>query len=280
MINVIIAGIAGRMGQQIAKMVEAHPQLQLAGAFEAVGSQNIGRDAGEFLFGRKNGVEIAEGFASVTDKGDVLIDFTTPAASLEFAKIAAEKKSAMVIGTTGFSEEQQNELLSLAEDNFPCVYAPNMSICVNILFQLVKKTAAILGGNYDIEIVESHHKMKKDAPSGTALKLAEMAAEGAGLDFKKSVVTERSGLIGERKPGEIGIQSLRAADIAGEHSVIFAADGERIELNHRAHSREHFARGAALAAAWVAGKKSGVYSMFDVLDLHNLRPARKNRSVQ
>jgi 4-hydroxy-tetrahydrodipicolinate reductase len=145
-----------------------------------------------------------------------------------------------------------------------------MSVCVNVLFKLVKKTAAILGDDYDIEIIEAHHNKKKDAPSGTALKLAELAAEGVGRDLRQVGVYERNGIIGERKPKEIGIQSIRAADIVGEHSVLFAAAGERIELTHKAHSRDHFARGAAAAAAWIVGKENGLYSMFDVLGLKDL----------
>jgi len=145
-----------------------------------------------------------------------------------------------------------------------------MSVCVNVLFKLAKKTAAILGDTYDIEIVEAHHNKKKDAPSGTALKLAEMAAEGVGRNLAEVAVLERSGVIGERKPGEIGIQTIRAADIVGEHTVYFAGPGERIELVHRAHSRDHFAKGAATAAAWIVDRQNGVYSMFDVLGLQDL----------
>ncbi|HSL40773.1 MAG TPA: 4-hydroxy-tetrahydrodipicolinate reductase, partial [Desulforhopalus sp.] len=165
--------------------------------------------------------------------------------------------------------EELAELHRLAE-KFPCVQAPNMSVCVNVLFKLVKKTAAILGDDYDIEIVEAHHNKKKDAPSGTALKLAEMAAEGVGRDLERVGVMARQGLIGERQAGEIGIQSIRAADIVGEHTVFFAGAGERLELVHRAHSRDHFARGAVTAAAWLVGRPAGVYSMFDVLGLKDL----------
>lgn len=269
MTRVIIAGIAGRMGRNVAKMVELHPKLQWTAAFEAAGSENIGRDAGELILGKANGVTIAEGFAPVIDQGDVLIDFTFHTATIEFARLAAQHGTAMVIGTTGLSEEELEELRQLANRGFPCVQAPNMSVCVNLLFQLVEKTAAALGEDFDIEIVEAHHNRKKDAPSGTALKLGEMAAKGVGSDFRQVLVTERDGIIGERRKGEIGIQTIRAADIVGEHTVYFAGAGERIELSHRAHSREHFAKGAARAAAWVADKKNGLYSMFDVLGLEN-----------
>lgn len=269
MIKVIIAGAAGRMGQRIAHMVAAHPELEYSGAFEAAGNPAIGRDAGELVFGEKNGVIIEEGLEAVIDKGDVIIDFTFHAATMGFARTAADHNRAMVIGTTGLTEENLAELHQLAE-NFPCVQAPNMSVCVNVLFKLVKKTAAILGSDFDIEVVEAHHNKKKDAPSGTAIKLGELAAEGVNTKLSEVGVFERNGIIGERKPEEIGIQSIRAADIVGEHTVYFAGPGERIELTHRAHSRDHFAKGAVTAAAWIAGRKNGIYSMFDVLGLDDL----------
>lgn len=269
MIKVIVAGAAGRMGQRVGYMVNGHPGLEYAAAFEAPGSPAIGKDAGSLALGMENGVIIGEGLESVIDQGDVIIDFTFHQATMEFARLAARHKKAMVIGTTGLSSDNLTELRQLAK-NFPCVQAPNMSICVNVLFKLVKKTAAILGDDYDIEIIEAHHNKKKDAPSGTALKLAEMAAEGVNRNLDDVVVLARSGIIGERKPQEIGIQTIRAADIVGEHTVFFAGPGERIELVHRAHSRDHFAKGAATAAAWVVDQQSGVYSMFDVLGLHDL----------
>lgn len=269
MIKVIIAGAAGRMGQRIAAMVDAHPELIYSGAFEVAGSPFLGKDAGEIAGLGTNGVVIEEGLEAVIGKGDVVIDFTFHLATMEFARIAAKHKRAMVIGTTGLSEEELGELQELAAA-FPCVQAPNMSVCVNVLFKLVKKTAAILGDDYDIEILEAHHNKKKDAPSGTALKLGELAAEGRNQKLSDVGVYERNGIIGERNSGEIGIQTIRAADIVGEHTVYFAGPGERIELNHRAHSRDHFAKGAATAAAWIVGKENGVYSMFDVLGLDDL----------
>jgi len=269
MIKVIIAGAAGRMGQRIAHMVDNHPQLEYSAAFEVAGNPNIGRDVGLLALGRENQVLIDEGIENAITKGDVLIDFTFHKATMEFARVAAKHGRAMVIGTTGLTADNLEELRDLA-GNFPCVQAPNMSVCVNVLFKLVKKTAAILGPDYDIEIIEAHHNKKKDAPSGTALKLGEEAAAGVGSNLQDVMRLERAGIIGERKPGEIGIQTIRAADIVGEHTVYFAAAGERIELTHRAHSRDHFARGAAMAAAWLAGKPNGMYSMFDVLGLQDL----------
>lgn len=269
MIRVIIAGAAGRMGQNIASMVSRHPDLEYGAGFEAAGSDAIGLDGGEIAGLGKNGVIIQEGLDAVINQGDVIIDFTFHKATMVFARMAAEHGRAMVIGTTGLTAAERAELQELST-RFPCVQAPNMSVCVNVLFKLVKKTAAILGDDFDIEIIESHHNKKKDAPSGTALKLGELAAEGRDRMLDEVGVYERSGIIGERKPHEIGIQSIRAADIVGEHTVYFAAAGERLELSHRAHTREHFARGACVAAAWLKGKSNGMYTMFDVLGLQDL----------
>ncbi|MBE0584211.1 MAG: 4-hydroxy-tetrahydrodipicolinate reductase [Desulfofustis sp.] len=269
MIKVIVAGAAGRMGRRVGAMVDRHPDLVYAAGFEAQGSPAIGSDAGELAGIGRNGVLIGAGLESVIKDGDVIIDFTFHEATMAFARLAAKEHKAMVIGTTGLTGNQLAELSELAV-HFPCVQAPNMSVCVNVLFKLVKKTAAILGGDFDIEIIEAHHNKKKDAPSGTALKLGELAAEGVGRKLADVGVYERSGMIGERTPQEIGIQSIRAADIIGEHTVFFAGPGERLELTHRAQTRDHFARGATIAAAWLAGKANGLYSMFDVLDLQDL----------
>jgi len=266
--KVIVAGAAGRMGRRIGYMVDQHPALVFGGAFEAPGSEHIGSDAGELAGIGANKVIIGEGLESVIESGDVIIDFTFHRATMDFARLAASRNKAMVIGTTGLSSDELAELSELST-NFPCVQAPNMSVCVNVLFKLVQKTAALLGGDYDIEIIEAHHNKKKDAPSGTALKLGELAAEGVGSKLEEVGVFERSGMVGERKSGEIGIQTIRAADIVGEHTVYFAGPGERIELTHRAQTRDHFARGATVAAAWLEGKSNGMYSMFDVLDLQN-----------
>jgi len=270
MTRVIVAGAAGRMGQRICHMVRQQQGLELVAAFEAPGSPAIGRDLGEVAGLGNLGIRIAGSPAEVIDCGDVLIDFTHHAATMGFARLAAEKGRAMVIGTTGLSAEELAELRRLADSGFACVQSPNMAVGVNLLFKLVEKTAAVLGDAYDVEIVESHHRLKKDAPSGTALKLAEMAAGALGRDLRECGVYARHGLIGARTDKEIGIQTLRAGDIVGEHTVYFAGAGERLELTHRAHSRDNFARGAALAAAWVAGRSKGLYSMFDVLGLAGL----------
>ena len=269
MTKVIVAGAAGRMGRRITYMVEQHPDLQLVGGFEQEGNPELGKDLGELAGINKVGVTLSAGLASVIDLGDVIIDFTFHESTLKFARLAAEHKKAMVIGTTGLSQDNLAELKTLAAD-FPCVQAPNMAVGVNVLFKIARKVASILGDDYDIEIVEAHHRMKKDAPSGTALKLGEMVAEGVNRDFNKVGVFERHGIIGERTDQEIGIQTIRAGDIVGEHTVYFAGAGERLEITHRAHSRDNFAKGATMAAAWVTKQDTGMYSMFDVLDLQDL----------
>lgn len=269
MVKVIVAGAAGRMGRRITYMVEQHPELQLVGGFEQEGNPELGRDLGELAGISKTGVTLSAGLESVIDKGDVIIDFTFHESTMKFARLAAEHKKAMVIGTTGLSQDNLAELKTLAAD-FPCVQAPNMAVGVNVLFKVARKVAAILGDDYDIEIVEAHHRMKKDAPSGTALKLGEMVAEGVNRDLNKVGVFERNGMIGERTDQEIGIQTIRAGDIVGEHTVYFAGAGERLEITHRAHSRDNFAKGATLAAAWVTKQDNGMYSMFDVLGLQDL----------
>ncbi|WP_456388323.1 4-hydroxy-tetrahydrodipicolinate reductase [Desulfolithobacter sp.] len=268
MTKVIVAGAAGRMGQRISYMVTRNPDLELAAAFEHPDNPAVGRDVGENGGFGTTGVTIEPGLDAVIDKGDVIIDFTFHKATMGFASTAAEHGRAMVIGTTGLSAEDLATLRELAEAHFPCVQAPNMAVGVNVLFKLVEKAASILGDAYDVEIVEAHHRMKKDAPSGTALKLGEMAAGALGRDLARVGVFERNGIIGERTDEEIGIQTIRAGDIVGEHTVYFAGAGERIEITHRAHSRDNFARGAALAAAWVAGRPNGMYTMFDVLGLN------------
>lgn len=267
MVKVIVAGASGRMGQRICAMVHQHPALELAAGFEQPGNPAVGMDIGLCAGIGNLGVLIADSLESIIDQGDVIIDFTFHKATMEFAGIAQKHGRAMVIGTTGLTPEELAELKRLAESGFPCVQAPNMAVGVNVLFKLAEKTARILGDDYDVEIVEAHHRHKKDAPSGTALKLGEMAAKGLGRNLAEVGVYERHGMIGERTEQEIGIQTIRAGDIVGEHTVYYAGAGERIEITHRAHSRDNFAKGAAKAAAWVSGRANGMYTMFDVLGL-------------
>lgn len=267
MVKVIVAGAAGRMGQRIIYMVRNHPHLELSGAFETVGHPAIGQDAGAVSGLGTTGVSITAGLESVIEQGEVLIDFTFHQATLQFAQQAARYGMGMVVGTTGLSDEELARLQQLAEAHFPCVQSPNMAVGVNVLFKLVEKAASVLGDDYDVEIVEAHHRMKKDAPSGTALKLGQMAAQALGRDLAEVGVMERSGIIGERTDREIGIQTIRGGDIVGEHTVYFAGAGERLEISHRATNRDNFARGAALAAHWLSERPNGLYTMFDVLEL-------------
>ncbi len=269
MINVIVAGASGRMGRRIGFMVHQHKDLKLTGGFEAQGNPAVGADIGETGGYGSVGAVIADSLESIIDQGDVIIDFTHHEATMKFAKLAAERNKAMVIGTTGLSQANLDDLKELSAA-IPIVQSPNMAVGVNVLFKVAAKTAAILGDDYDIEIVEAHHRMKKDAPSGTALKLGEVVAQAVNRDLADVGVYERHGMIGERKDKEIGIQTIRAGDIVGEHTVYFAGAGERLEITHRAHTRDNFARGAALAAAWIAGKPNGMYTMFDVLGLQDL----------
>lgn len=269
MTKVIIAGAAGRMGRRIGAMVASHSKLELVGGFEQPGSPFVGQDIGEVGGYGTQGVKISAGLESVIDQGDVVIDFTFHEATLEFAGICEEHKTNMVIGTTGLSQDNLDELRTRA-NSIAIVQSANMAVGVNVMFKVAKKIAAILGNDYDMEIVEAHHNQKKDAPSGTALRLGEMLAEGVGRDLSEVGVYERNGIIGERSKSEIGIQTIRGGDIVGEHTIYYCGPGERIELTHRAHNRDNFARGAAEAAAWLADKSTGMFTMFDVLGLGDL----------
>lgn len=269
MTRVIIAGAAGRMGRRIGYMVNEHEGLDVAAGFEVPDNPEIGNDMGELGGYGHIGVAVAADLGAVIDQGDVIIDFTFHEATMKIARQAAEHRKAMVIGTTGLNQNNLEELAELTND-FPCVQAPNMAVGVNVLFKVAQKMAAILGNDYDIEIVEAHHRMKKDAPSGTAIKLGEMVAAGVNRDLGEVGVYARHGIIGERTEQEIGIQTIRGGDIVGEHTVYFAGPGERLEITHRAHNRDNFARGAAMAAAWVVGQRNGLYTMFDVLGLKDI----------
>jgi 4-hydroxy-tetrahydrodipicolinate reductase len=245
------------MGSRILALLREEKDFAVAGAFERPGTDFVGRDAG--------GVRIASGIEPALENGaEVVIDFTAPSATMQHAKVCAARGVALVIGTTGLSADQKNELRGLAR-RIPLLLAPNMSVGVNVLFRLVAEAAKALGSAYEVEIVEMHHRMKRDAPSGTALRLAEVAAEALGLEPKDTFVYDRHGETGARKAGTIGLQALRGGDVIGDHTVHFLADGERLELTHRAASRDNFARGALRAARWIAGRKPGFYDMQDVL---------------
>jgi len=259
-------GAAGRMGRRIIQAIHQTEETQLIGAVELKGHSLVGTDAGELSGIGKTGIPIVDSIDGVSPDFDVLIDFTTPKSSLSSLEWAAVKKKAAVIGTTGFSPQQTERIRMLAQD-IPCVCAPNMSVGINLMFNLISQVAKTLQDEYDIEIIESHHRLKKDAPSGTAMKMAQILARTLKRNLDQVAVHQRKGLIGERSREEIGIQVIRAGDIVGEHTVIFAGMGERLEITHRAHSRDTFARGAVRAAQWVVTQQPGLYDMQDVLEL-------------
>ena len=267
--RIAVAGAGGRMGQALIEATLAAPDLALAAAFDVPGNAATGNDAGG-RFGRATGSIVGSDVDASVRAADVLIDFTRPEGTLAHLAACARHGTAAVIGTTGFSEAQKSQLAACSRQ-IPVVFAPNMSIGVNVLLKLVELAAHGLGPDFDIEIVEMHHKHKVDAPSGTALRLGEAAAAGAGRSLAECAVYAREGLTGERKPGTIGFATLRGGDVVGEHTVIFAGAGERIELSHQATSRQNFATGALRAARYVAARRAsrqpGLADMQDVLAL-------------
>lgn len=266
MIKAIIAGAGGRMGGRIIHMMEGDQDIVMAAAFEKAGHPAVGRDVGEIVGLPKKSIKIAGSLKEVLNAGDVLIDFTHPEISLDHLKQAAPAGKAVVIGTTGFAAAQIDEVKKIAQ-NTRVVLAPNMSVGVNLMFKVVADIARILSSGYDVEIVEAHHRLKKDAPSGTAIKLAQVIAESLQRNLDDVAVYKRHGMIGQRTDAEIGIQTVRAGDIVGEHTVMFGGIGERLEIIHRAHNRDNFARGAVRAAQWLVSQPQGLYDMQDVLGL-------------
>jgi 4-hydroxy-tetrahydrodipicolinate reductase len=254
------------MGRLIVKVIQEGEGIELVGATEKVGHPLIGHELGETRATGKTGIIIVDSLSKVESEYDVIIDFTTPENSLNNLKWAAFEERAIVIGTTGFSPQEREEIERIAPET-RTVFSPNMSVGVNLMFKLIGEAARVLGDDYDVEIIEAHHRMKKDAPSGTALKMAEILAKSLKRNLGEVARYERKGMIGERKQEEIGIQTVRAGDIVGEHTVIFGGTGERVEVTHRAQSRENFARGAVRAAKWIMGQKKGLYDMLDVLGL-------------
>ncbi len=266
MVTAVVAGAAGRMGGRIIHMMRESEEVRLLGAFEKPGHPAIGKDVGEVVGLGNMGLDVKGDISEAMEGADVLIDFTTPESTLNNIRFTADTGQAMVIGTTGITGEQEKELRQLAQ-GIRCVMSPNMSVGVNVVFKVVEDMCGILGKAYDMEIIEAHHRLKKDAPSGTAMRLAQILADSSGRNLDTDAVYQRKGFIGARKDEEIGIQSIRAGDIVGDHTVIFAGTGERIEIIHRAHSRDNFARGALLASTWVVGQPNGLYDMQDVLGL-------------
>ena len=262
-IRLAIAGAGGRMGQALLEAALASPDFALAAALDIPTSVALGRDAGE-RFGRTTGLAIGADVDAAVRGADVLIDFTRPAGTLLHVAACARLGVAAVVGTTGLDPEQKAALVRHAA-TVPIVFAPNMSVGVVVLADLVRRAARALGPDFDIEVVEMHHRLKVDAPSGTALQLGEAAAAGAGLDLDANAIYAREGQTGERRPGSIGFAALRGGDIVGEHTVIFAGTGERVELAHRATSRQNFATGALRAARFVAAQRAaGTTGLFDM----------------
>jgi 4-hydroxy-tetrahydrodipicolinate reductase len=258
MIKVVVVGAAGRMGTRLVSLIRDSTSLTLAGAVESKGHHAIGDDAGETAGCGRCDITISDDLSAVLDRGEVVIDFTIPPSTLAHLRAAAQLRKPMVIGTTGFTPQELDEVRGLARQ-VPCVFSPNMSVGVNVLLKVIGEIARTLG--------DAHHRQKKDAPSGTALKMAEVLARAVNRDLNQVAVYARKGLIGERGRGEIGIQTIRAGDIVGDHTVIFGGMGERIEVTHRVQSRDTFARGALRAARWVVKQPPGLYDMLDVLGL-------------
>ncbi|KCV82675.1 dihydrodipicolinate reductase [Actibacterium atlanticum] len=264
--GIVIAGASGRMGRMLLRAVVESPDARLVGAVERAGSEYIGKDAGVLIGEEDLGVTVTDDPLEAMAKAQAVIDFTSPAATVEFAALAAQARAVHVIGTTGLMPDDLAKIKAAARHAI-VVRAGNMSLGVNLLTQLTKKVAAALDADFDIEIIEGHHRHKVDAPSGTALMLGEAAAEGRGVDHDEMAVRGRDGITGARERGTIGYSAIRGGDIVGEHDVLFAADGERIVLRHIATDRRIFARGALKAALWGQDKHPGEYDMVDVLGL-------------
>lgn len=269
--KIVIAGVTGRMGHALLEGIFADDELQLHGALDRVGSPQIGRDVGE-QFGQTTGIKITSDIDVALKNADVLIDFTRPEASMQYLDACKKAHVKHVIGTTGFAAEQK-ALIEAASKEIAIVFAPNMSVGVTLLISLVQAAAKVLAEGYDIEIIEAHHRHKVDAPSGTALRLGEAAAAALGRDLSKCAVYGREGVTGERDASTIGFATVRGGDVVGDHTVLFAGVGERVELTHKASSRATFALGALRAAKFLngndaaQGKKIGLFDMQDVLNL-------------
>jgi len=263
-VKVGVVGCAGRMGQMLLKMLINAPGIVVVGGSERKGSIALGQDIGALAGADPLGISVGDDPSLLFDGADVVVDFTNPTATVSHAQMAARTGCALVIGTTGFDTDQLSSLYRAAQ-RAPIVLAANMSLGINLLQQVVEEVARILDPDWDIEIIEMHHRQKIDAPSGTALALGEAAARGRGQQLRRISRRSRDGQVVPRVKGEIGFAALRGGDVVGDHTVIFAADGERVEITHRASSREIFARGAVKSVLWAAGKKPGLYSMRDVL---------------
>ena len=264
-IAVAIAGASGRMGQMLVEAVRADPAFALGGALDVAGSPAIGHDAGAYA-GQTTGVAITADVRAGLHHSQVLIDFTRPEGTMAHLQACLALNVGLVIGTTGFSDAQKAEIAEAAK-HIPIMMAPNMSVGVNVTLKLLEMAAQALATGYDIEIIEAHHRHKVDAPSGTALKMGEVIASALGRDLKDCAVYAREGVTGERDPSSIGFATIRGGDIVGDHTVLFAGTGERIEISHKSSSRATYAQGSLRAVRFLAGKRSGLFDMFDVLGL-------------
>jgi 4-hydroxy-tetrahydrodipicolinate reductase len=264
MINVIIDGACGRMGRMMINGVTQSEDMQLVGAIEAANHPNLGQDAGEIAGVGRLGVSVTSDLPAIIDKCDVVIEFTSPEATLEHLQNVVDADKAMIIATTGYTPEQMKKLQELA-GKIRCVMSPNYSIGINLLLKVVQDVAQVLGDDFDIEVIEAHHNMKKDSPSGTALRIAEVIAEALNRNLGEVGVYGRQGMVGERTRQEIGVHAIRGGDIVGDHTVLFAGIGERLEITHRAQSRETFVQGALRAARWVVNAPKGLHDIGKVL---------------
>ena len=264
-LKVAVAGATGRMGHMLIEAIRASDDCQLAGALDVAASPAIGNDAAAFL-GHASGVPVTADLQAGLRNAQVLIDFTRPEGTMAHLKACRARGVKMVIGTTGFSDAQKREIADAARE-IAIVMAPNMSVGVNVTLKLLQMAAKALATGYDIEIIEAHHRHKVDAPSGTALKMGEVIAEAIGRDLKECAVYAREGVTGERDPSTIGFSAIRGGDIVGDHTVLFAGIGERIEITHKASSRTTYAQGSLRAARFLAAQDQGLFDMFDVLGL-------------
>lgn len=267
-IQIAIAGASGRMGKTLIEAVLNNPECQFSGAFDQAGSPSLGRDAGDFM-GISSGVLVTDNADLALANADVLIDFTRPEGTLQHLVLCEKHGVKAVIGTTGF-EPKQLEALKKAADAVAMVWSPNMAVGVNATFKLLEVAAKILSQGYDIEVIEAHHSKKVDAPSGTALRMGEVIATGLGVDLQNVGVFAREGITGERQAGTIGFSTIRGGDIVGDHTVLFAGIGERIEITHKSSSRMTYAQGSIRAAKFLMGHEKGLFDMQDVLGLKTL----------
>lgn len=265
-IRVGIVGASGRMGRTLIEAALAHHQIRLGAAVERPNSKLLGVDAGDLVGHGNIGVTLVDSLDLVAEDFDVLIDFTNPESSIELIQWCCEHQKPIVIGTTGFNSHQKERIAEYAQD-LPIMLAPNMSVGVNLLFKLLETAAEVMGSYTDIEIIEGHHRYKKDAPSGTALKMGEVIAETLGRDLEQCAIYGREGISGERERDTIAFSTIRAGDIVGEHTALFADIGERLEITHKASSRMTFANGAMRASLWLSTQQNGLFDMQNVLGL-------------